>query len=73
ILEDIKIHNIDIVVVLDGPKLSFYRESIRENIAKTLGIPVDVVNLKAKTSEHTALDRIVCHVVALLEKDKEKE
>ncbi|MFN4216504.1 MAG: 2-C-methyl-D-erythritol 2,4-cyclodiphosphate synthase, partial [Brevinematales bacterium] len=73
ILKDVKIHNIDMVIILDGPKLSPYRDSIRENIAKTLGIPVDVVSLKAKTSEHTALDRIVCHVVALLEKEKEKE
>ncbi|QJR22531.1 2-C-methyl-D-erythritol 2,4-cyclodiphosphate synthase [Brevinematales bacterium NS] len=73
ILEGVKIHNIDMVIILDSPKLSPYRESIRQNIAQVLDIPVDAVSLKAKTSEHTALDRIVCHVVVLLEKEERQK
>lgn len=68
-LGDITIHNIDAVLVLDAPKLSPYRATIAENLACVLGITPDVITLKAKTSEKTALNTISCWVVVLLEKD----
>jgi len=69
-LKEVTVHNVDMVIVLDAPKLAPYRTAIRENVARVLGIDVDAVNLKAKTSEYTAVERIACQVVALLESKK---
>ncbi|MCX7882776.1 MAG: 2-C-methyl-D-erythritol 2,4-cyclodiphosphate synthase [Brevinematales bacterium] len=67
-LKEVKIHNVDIVVILDSPKIAPYRSLIRESLAEALGIDKDMVHLKAKTSEHTACERVECYVVALVEK-----
>jgi 2-C-methyl-D-erythritol 2,4-cyclodiphosphate synthase len=37
--------------VLERPKLKDYRSSIRESLAATIGIGVDCVSVKFKTSE----------------------
>ncbi len=68
-LKDITIHNIDIVIILDQPKLSPYRERICQTLADTLRIPCDAIHLKAKTSEKTSQDTISCYVTTLLEKN----
>lgn len=46
------IDDIDSVVMLQEPKMSPYREAMRENIANALQIPVDSVGVKATTTEH---------------------
>ncbi|MGE5342779.1 MAG: 2-C-methyl-D-erythritol 2,4-cyclodiphosphate synthase [Candidatus Omnitrophota bacterium] len=46
-----EIVNIDSVVIAEYPKLSPFKEQIRENIASILQIPMDSFNLKAKTKE----------------------
>lgn len=46
------IEDIDSVVMLQEPKLSPYREQMRENIARALGISVESVGVKATTTEH---------------------
>jgi 2-C-methyl-D-erythritol 2,4-cyclodiphosphate synthase len=46
-----EIGNIDIVVIAEEPKLVQYKRQIKESIARILGIPVDVINVKAKTNE----------------------
>ena len=46
-----RIVNVDAVIVLERPKLSPYRDRIRENVASILKIPVNAVGLKAKTCE----------------------
>lgn len=46
-----QIHNIDSVVMLQKPKLSPYKQEIKENIANLCGISADRVNVKAKTGE----------------------
>lgn len=46
------IEDIDSVVMLQEPKLSPYREQMRENIACALGISVECVGVKATTTEH---------------------
>lgn len=46
-----KLVNIDITIILEKPKLSHYKQKIKENIAGICGLPVDKVNVKAKTSE----------------------
>lgn len=46
------IGNVDSTVILERPKLKDYRLSIREQIARTLGIALDAVSVKFKTAEH---------------------
>jgi 2-C-methyl-D-erythritol 2,4-cyclodiphosphate synthase len=43
--------NVDSTVILEKPKLKEYRLTIRESLAKTLGITVDRVSVKFKTHE----------------------
>ena len=43
--------NIDATVIAQRPKLSPYREAMRENIANALGIDVGQVSVKATTEE----------------------
>ena len=45
------IGNIDATIIAQQPKLLPYREQMRKNIAKTLQISVDQVNIKATTEE----------------------
>jgi 2-C-methyl-D-erythritol 2,4-cyclodiphosphate synthase len=46
-----EIGNVDSTVILERPKLKDYRLAIRENIAAALGLPLDAVSVKFKTSE----------------------
>ncbi len=41
----------DTTVILERPKLKDYRQSIRESLARTLGLEVDRVSVKFKTAE----------------------
>lgn len=41
----------DCVLVLESPRISPYREQMRENLARAIGVPVDAVGLKATTTE----------------------
>jgi 2-C-methyl-D-erythritol 2,4-cyclodiphosphate synthase len=43
--------NVDSTVILERPKLKDYRDSIREKLADTLGLTLDRVSVKFKTSE----------------------
>jgi len=43
--------NIDSTVVAQAPKLAPHIPAMRERIAQALGLPADVVNVKAKTAE----------------------
>lgn len=45
------IANIDTTVILERPKLKDYRLPIRSKLAETLGLPVERVSVKFKTSE----------------------
>jgi len=46
-----RIVNIDVVVVIERPKILPYRERIRGNLAAILGVAPDAISMKAKTSE----------------------
>lgn len=46
-----EIVNIDSSVILETPKLKAFKESIRKNIATLCKIPIERVNVKAKTNE----------------------
>jgi 2-C-methyl-D-erythritol 2,4-cyclodiphosphate synthase len=43
--------NVDTVVILQKPSLLPHKERMRCNIAADLGVPVDVISVKAKTKE----------------------
>ena len=43
--------NIDSTVILEKPKLKDFRLTIRESLAKTIGIDLDRVSVKFKTAE----------------------
>ena len=43
--------NVDSTILLETPKLRSYVETMRENIARVLGIDVACVSVKAKTGE----------------------
>lgn len=45
------IANVDTTVIMEQPKLRDYRLSIRESLARTLGIELDRVSVKFKTAE----------------------
>jgi 2-C-methyl-D-erythritol 4-phosphate cytidylyltransferase/2-C-methyl-D-erythritol 2,4-cyclodiphosphate synthase len=65
-----EILNVDVVIVLERPKLGPYRARISDSLATTLGIDSKAVSVKAKTNEGVdAVGRgeaIVAHAVALL-------
>ena len=45
------IENIDSTIIAEAPKMRPYIDTMRENIAKALGIEVDQVNVKATSEE----------------------
>ncbi len=45
------IENIDATIIAQAPKMRPYIDTMRENIAKTLGISTEQVNVKATTEE----------------------
>ena len=46
------IQNIDATIIAQAPKMRPYIDRMRENIADTLGIDQDQINIKATTEEH---------------------
>ncbi len=64
------VEHIDVVVILERPKLGPHFPRMREVLAKSLGLPPEKVHLKAKTNEGVdAVGRgeaIAAHVVATL-------
>lgn len=65
-----EILDVDSVVNAQQPKLSPYREQMRENLAEAMEISIDNVGVKATTSEHLGLEGreegISAQAVALL-------
>ena len=67
-----EIGNLDATLILQRPKLSPHKESMRANLSELLGADPSVVNLKAKT--HEKVDSlgenrsIAAHTVVLLMK-----
>ena len=46
------IQNIDATIIAQAPKMRPYIHDMRKNIADTLGVDIDQVNVKATTEEH---------------------
>lgn len=51
-----EIVDIDSVIACQAPKLSSYREQMRENIARALSVNVNQVGIKATTTEHLGFE-----------------
>lgn len=67
-----RVVNCDITVIAEAPKLSPYRDSIRQRIGRTLGIAEDEVGFKATTHERLGTlgrgEGIAALAVALVER-----
>lgn len=64
--------NVDATIIAQRPKMRPYIEEMRENIAKTLGLPTNAVSVKATTEEGLGFtgdgSGIAVQAAALLEK-----
>ena len=64
--------NVDATIVVERPKLAPYILGMRENVAARLGLDVDAVSVKAKTSEGMGYtgdgSGIAAYAVALIER-----
>lgn len=64
--------NLDVVIILERPKIAPYIARIREGVAGALGVAVDCVSVKGKTNEGVdAIGRgeaIAAHAVTILNK-----
>lgn len=63
--------NCDVTVHAQEPKLGPHKATIRENLARLLGVESIAVNVKAKTGEHVGPigrgEAIACEAVVLIE------
>lgn len=70
--EGYSVSNIDATVIAQAPKLAPYIQKMRENIARTLGIDLDCVSVKATTEEGLGftgdLSGISAHAVCIVYK-----
>jgi len=62
----------DTVLVLERPRISPYRERMRERLAGALGMPVECVGVKATTTEGLGLtgreEGVAAHAVVLIDR-----
>ncbi len=66
--------NIDATIVMQAPKIAVYTSEMVANIAATLGIEPESVNVKATTEEHLGFtgsgEGVAAHAVAMINKNK---
>jgi 2-C-methyl-D-erythritol 2,4-cyclodiphosphate synthase len=66
-----RVSNVDMIVFAERPKLTIYKDQIRQRLARLLDIPLDCVGLKAKTGEQVGpvgrLEAIAAQCVVLIE------
>lgn len=67
----LRVGNVDITVLAQGPKMSPHRLEIRRSIAQMLGVTENQVNIKATTTEHLGFigrnEGLAAQAVVLLE------
>jgi 2-C-methyl-D-erythritol 2,4-cyclodiphosphate synthase len=66
-LANIKIQNIDCIVILDKPKISPFIKEMKDRLSACLGISETQIGIKGKTSENTKVNSVECYVVSLME------
>lgn len=66
-----RVVNVDVIIFAQEPKLGPIKGQIRDNLARLLGLPIDAVNVKAKTGEKVGhigrAEAIGCQAIALIE------
>lgn len=66
-----KVSNIDATIVAQAPKLTPYMEQVKQYLASDLGVLLDVINIKASTTEKLGFtgreEGIEVHAMVLLE------
>lgn len=71
--EGFRVENVDATVIAQQPKLAPYIPRMRQNLAGHLGVPQELINVKATTEEglgFTGTEQgMAAHAVALLEQD----
>jgi 2-C-methyl-D-erythritol 2,4-cyclodiphosphate synthase len=64
--------NLDVIIFAQEPKLGPVKAAIRQSVADLLGLPVDAVNVKAKTGERVGhigrAEAMSCQAVALIDR-----
>ena len=67
--------NVDSTVIAQAPKLAPYIDRMRANLAASMGVPVDLVSVKATTEEHLGFtgrgEGIAAKAVCLIEEKKQ--
>lgn len=67
-----RIVDADCVLVLERPKVAPYRDEMRENLARALGVGVDSVGVKATTTEGLGFtgrrEGVAAHAVVLVDR-----
>jgi 2-C-methyl-D-erythritol 2,4-cyclodiphosphate synthase len=67
-----RVINIDATIFAEEPKLGPLKARIRQRLAELLGLPIDAVNVKAKTGEKVGhigrAEAIACQAAALIER-----
>ena len=71
--EKYSINNIDITIVLEKPKINNYKDQMRKNISLLVNCDMNVINIKATTSEQLGFvgkgEGIMCHsIVSIISK-----
>jgi 2-C-methyl-D-erythritol 2,4-cyclodiphosphate synthase len=64
--------NVDVIVFAQEPKLGPVKTAIRDSLAGLLSLPIDAVNVKAKTGERVGhigrAEAIACQVAVLIDR-----
>ena len=73
-----ELNNLDVTVVAQAPRVSAYSDEIRKNIASIFSADIDVINIKATTTEQLGYlgrkEGIACHtVISLIDSNTLKE
>jgi 2-C-methyl-D-erythritol 2,4-cyclodiphosphate synthase len=67
-----RVVNLDVTVFAQEPKLGPVKAAIRANLAALLGVPLEGVNVKAKTGEHVGAigrgEAIGCQATVLIDR-----
>lgn len=70
------VSNLDTTIIIEKPKLRDYIDLMRENIAADLGININQVNIKAKTSEMVGIvgrgEAVIAEAVVLMIQNKKE-
>jgi 2-C-methyl-D-erythritol 2,4-cyclodiphosphate synthase len=69
---DLKVVNLDVTIFAQEPKLGPIKQAIRGRLAELLGLPLDCVNVKAKTGERVGhigrAEAIACQAAVLVDR-----